>query len=151
MTEIEERTKAVQKPLPTAPVVRALRPAPSGPPLPGDPVRNGEALRSSTEGGPEIHAELSGEQHVVDAEGFCLFYGKTQALHEIDMKIPEGKVTALIGPSGCGKSTLLRSLNRLNDLVENVRTEGHIRFRGEPIHGRHVDVIKLRKRMGMVF
>ena len=67
------------------------------------------------------------------------------------MKIPAGKVTALIGPSGCGKSTLLRSINRLNDLVDSVRTEGSIRFNGEAIHDRGVDVIELRKRMGMVF
>ncbi len=67
------------------------------------------------------------------------------------MQIPAKKVTALIGPSGCGKSTLLRSFNRLNDLIESVRTEGVIRFNEQDIHDRRVDVIRLRKRMGMVF
>ena len=84
-------------------------------------------------------------------EDFKLYYGKSRALHGINMQIPVGKVTALIGPSGCGKSTLLRSFNRLNDLIENVRTEGCIRFHGQDIHDRRVDVIQLRKRMGMVF
>ncbi len=60
-------------------------------------------------------------------------------------------MTALIGPSGCGKSTLLRSLNRLNDLVDGIRTEGDVRLRGESVYGRGVDVIALRKRMSMVF
>jgi phosphate transport system ATP-binding protein len=99
----------------------------------------------------EVHAELAGEQHVLSIEDFKLFYGKSRALHGITMQIPANKVTALIGPSGCGKSTLLRSLNRLNDLIESVRTEGSIRFHGQDIHDRRVDVIRLRKRMGMVF
>ena len=62
-----------------------------------------------------------------------------------------GKVTALIGPSGCGKSTLLRCVNRLNDLIDSVRIEGDMRLNGDSIYGRGVDVIELRKRMGMVF
>jgi phosphate transport system ATP-binding protein len=99
----------------------------------------------------EIHAELAAEKHVLQIVDFKLYYGKTRALHGINMGIPSNKVTALIGPSGCGKSTLLRSLNRLNDLIENVRTEGSIRFNDQDIHDRRVDVIRLRKRMGMVF
>jgi phosphate transport system ATP-binding protein len=67
------------------------------------------------------------------------------------MKVPRGKITALIGPSGCGKSTLLRSINRLNDLIDNVRIEGAIRFHGENIYDPNIDAINLRKRMGMVF
>jgi phosphate transport system ATP-binding protein len=67
------------------------------------------------------------------------------------MAIPKGKVTALIGPSGCGKSTLLRSVNRLNDLIATVRIGGDMRLNGDSIYGRSVDVIELRKRMGMVF
>ena len=98
-----------------------------------------------------IHSELAAEQHVLTAEDFKLYYGKHRALHGISMNISAGKVTALIGPSGCGKSTLLRSFNRLNDLIENVRTEGCIRFHAQDIHDRRVDVIRLRKRMGMVF
>jgi phosphate transport system ATP-binding protein len=67
------------------------------------------------------------------------------------MQIPKGKVTALIGPSGCGKSTLLRSVNRMNDLVSSVRIEGDMRLNGDSIYSPGVDVIELRKRMGMVF
>src|SRR5258706_12455136 len=66
---------------------------------------------------PVVHRELDGERHVLSVEGFHLHYGKRKALHGIDMKIPAGKVTAMIGPSGCGKATLLRSVNRLNDLI----------------------------------
>jgi len=67
------------------------------------------------------------------------------------MRVPDGKVTALIGPSGCGKSTLLRSVNRLNDLIDIVRIEGDMRLHGDSIYSTGVDVIELRKRMGMVF
>ncbi len=99
----------------------------------------------------DTHAEIASEQHVLTTDDFKLYYGKHRALHGISMNISASKVTALIGPSGCGKSTLLRSFNRLNDLIENVRTEGCIRFHGQGIHDRRVDVIRLRKRMGMVF
>lgn len=99
----------------------------------------------------ETHAEISSEKHVLGIKDFKLFYGKARALHGITMDVPANKVTSLIGPSGCGKSTLLRSLNRLNDLIESVRTEGSITFHGQDIHDRRVDVIRLRKRMGMVF
>lgn len=98
-----------------------------------------------------IHAELATEQSILSIDQFSLFYGKQKSLHEISMGVPAGKVTALIGPSGCGKSTLLRSFNRLNDLIDNVRTEGNIYLNGQPIYARNVDVIELRKRMGMVF
>ncbi len=82
---------------------------------------------------------------------FSLWYGQSKALWHVDMDVQKGMVTALIGPSGCGKSTLLRSLNRMNDLVDGVRTEGQVTLDGEPIFGPRVDVIALRKRMGMVF
>jgi phosphate transport system ATP-binding protein len=99
----------------------------------------------------DTHSEIAGEKHILHIDNFKLHYGKSRALHGITMQIPAQKVTALIGPSGCGKSTLLRSLNRLNDLIESVRTEGSIRFNGQDIHDRRVDVIRLRKGMGMVF
>ena len=67
------------------------------------------------------------------------------------MTIPKGKVTALIGPSGCGKSTLLRSVNRMNDLIDGVRIAGDMQLDGDSIYDPGVDVIELRKRMGMVF
>ena len=79
-----------------------------------------------------------------------LFYGDKQALKKINMDIKENKVTALIGPSGCGKSTFLRTLNRMNDLIENVKIEGLVEVDGEDIY-KNNDVIKLRTKIGMVF
>jgi len=80
-----------------------------------------------------------------------LFYGKTRALKGISLAIRERLVTAFIGPSGCGKSTLLRCFNRMNDLIDHVRITGQCLIGGEEIYGRDVDVIELRKRVGMVF
>ncbi len=99
----------------------------------------------------EIHEEVSLETAVLEIEDFCLWYGAKQALIDNDLDVPRGKVTALIGPSGCGKSTLLRSVNRLNDLLDIVRIEGDMRLNGDSIYQVGVDVIELRKRMGMVF
>ncbi|MBO3446467.1 phosphate ABC transporter ATP-binding protein PstB [Clostridium sp. CCUG 7971] len=79
-----------------------------------------------------------------------LFYGDNQALKKINMNIKENKVTALIGPSGCGKSTFLRTLNRMNDLIDNVTIKGNIEVDGEDIY-KSEDVIKLRTKVGMVF
>jgi len=98
-----------------------------------------------------IHAELAREQAVLEVRDFDFWYGDKQALYAIGMGMPKGKITAIIGPSGCGKSTLLRSINRLNDLLDDVRIEGDILLNGDSIYGRGVDVIELRKRMGMVF
>jgi len=99
----------------------------------------------------EVHPELAKEPSVLDIEDFNLWYGQSQALHGINLRVPRGKVTALIGPSGCGKSTLLRSVNRMNDLIDSVRISGDMRLQGDSIYGRGVDVIELRRRMGMVF
>ena len=79
------------------------------------------------------------------------FYGSLQALHDVSMRIRARYVTALIGPSGCGKSTFLRSLNRMNDLVLGARVEGKIELEGEDIYSDHMDVIHLRRRVGMIF
>jgi phosphate transport system ATP-binding protein len=98
-----------------------------------------------------IHAELARESMVLEVEHFNLWYGQKQALFDVSLGIPQGKITALIGPSGCGKSTLLRSVNRLNDLIGTVRISGDMRLNGDTIYTRSVDVIELRKRMGMVF
>ncbi len=98
-----------------------------------------------------LHPELASQEPVVEVEGFNLWYGSTQALHDITFSVPKGRVTALIGPSGCGKSTLLRSVNRMNDLIDSVSIEGSMSLSGDPIYGRSVDVIELRKRIGMVF
>ncbi len=80
-----------------------------------------------------------------------LYYGDNHALKDISLNIEEGKITALIGPSGCGKSTYLKTLNRMNDLVENVKITGQILLDGEDVYGPGVDVTLLRKKVGMVF
>ena len=87
----------------------------------------------------------------IDVEGFNFWYGKTQALFDIEMAIAPHAVTALIGPSGCGKSTFLRSINRLNELIPGARREGEIRLDGENIYEKGMDVVTLRQRVGMVF
>ncbi|MEL6797343.1 MAG: ATP-binding cassette domain-containing protein, partial [Planctomycetota bacterium] len=88
---------------------------------------------------------------ILGIDRFSLWYGESRALYDIAMNVPKGRVTALIGPSGCGKSTLLRSVNRLNDLVAGVRTEGGMFLNQRSLYDPSVDVIALRKRVGMVF
>ena len=87
----------------------------------------------------------------VRVEDFNLWYGKSHALKNINLTFPKNRVTALIGPSGCGKSTLLRSINRMNDLIDSVRTEGKVYLGEDDIFDRNQDTIELRKRCGMVF
>ena len=108
-------------------------------------ISRGERFR------PAMHDKLKREQPVLEIESFDLWYSQSKALHDVSFNVPKGKVTALIGPSGCGKSTLLRSVNRMNDLVDGVRIRGSMRLNGDPIYGSGVDVIELRKRIGMVF
>lgn len=80
-----------------------------------------------------------------------LFYGPKQALHSIDISMQANQVTSLIGPSGCGKSTFLRSLNRMNDLIAGVRIEGEVLIDGVNVYNKDLDVVELRKRVGMIF
>ncbi|MBX3461282.1 MAG: phosphate ABC transporter ATP-binding protein [Planctomycetes bacterium] len=87
----------------------------------------------------------------VRVQDFNLWYGKAQALKNINLSFPKNRVTALIGPSGCGKSTLLRSINRMNDLIDGVRTTGRVLLGDDDIFDRNQDTIELRKRCGMVF
>ncbi len=87
----------------------------------------------------------------IKVENLNLFYGKKQALHDINMEMPKKKVTAFIGPSGCGKSTLLRCINRMNDLVDNVTIDGKILLHDDNIYDKSVNVAALRRRVGMVF
>lgn len=87
----------------------------------------------------------------IETRSMSFFYGTKQALHDINLQIRDRAVTALIGPSGCGKSTYLRSLNRMNDIIEGTRVTGDVLLDGEEIYGRDVDVVSLRKRVGMVF
>jgi phosphate transport system ATP-binding protein len=87
----------------------------------------------------------------IRVEGLDFYYGRTQALFGITMDIPSRQVTALIGPSGCGKSTFLRTLNRMNDIIDGTRATGKILIDGEDIYHDVADVVKLRKKVGMVF
>ncbi len=87
----------------------------------------------------------------IEVTDLNLWYGPKLALHDIAIDIPPNHVTALIGPSGCGKSTFLRTLNRMNDLIDKVRMDGNIRIDGVDIYERSVDVVELRKRVGMIF
>ncbi|MEO7714241.1 MAG: phosphate ABC transporter ATP-binding protein PstB [Gemmatimonadaceae bacterium] len=87
----------------------------------------------------------------IDVEHFAFWYGKSQALFDLNLQITPRAVTAFIGPSGCGKSTFLRSINRLNELIPGARREGMIRLDGENIYQKGMDVVTLRQRVGMVF
>src|SRR2546422_844940 len=87
----------------------------------------------------------------IDVRHLDFYYGAKQALYDVSLPIRERQVTALIGPSGCGKSTFLRTLNRMNDLIPNTRTEGEAIFEGENIYSKSTDVVLLRQRIGMVF
>src|SRR5476649_433457 len=97
-----------------------------------------------------INSSASGAP-LIEIEQLSLYYGATKALKNISLTLGEKVVTAFIGPSGCGKSTLLRCLNRMNDLIDNVRIEGALKIGGHDIYDANVDVIELRKRVGMVF
>ena len=88
---------------------------------------------------------------IVQVNDLGFYYGTSKALHNISLDFPRNQVTALIGPSGCGKSTLLRCLNRMNDLVDGARVEGSILLDGTEINTQAMDVIELRRRVGMVF
>ncbi len=91
------------------------------------------------------------ERAHVYSEDFSVFYGETEAIKKVSLKIPAHKVTAIIGPSGCGKSTYLRAINRMNDLIPNCHTKGKFYFDGEEIYGPLADPVLLRHRIGMVF
>src|SRR5688572_24369365 len=116
------------------------------------PTRAADTVRRTTAGVTfaKPPAETAGEAaiRIRDAN---LWYGRNQALYDITMDIPARQATAFIGPSGCGKSTLLRCLNRMNDLIDNVRITGEVKIGGENIYSKDIDVIELRKRVGMVF
>jgi len=123
----------------------ALEPEQTRPP---QPEAKGE------ESDPALHPDIPAP--ILDVQHLSLWYGDSQALHDIGLEVAEKHITAFIGPSGCGKSTLLRCFNRMNDLVEGVTIEGDILFEGSPIYGdgrgpRNLDKQALRKRVGMVF
>jgi len=102
-------------------------------------------------GQPAPAADSRAPRECLRIEDLCLFYGDKQALYNVNMSIPEKRVTAFIGPSGCGKSTLLRCFNRLNELIERVRITGAVRLMDENIFDPTVNISNLRRRVGMVF
>ena len=122
---------------------------------PGTMNENGAASNS----GPAVQVALAegardglpGTETALESRGLHLYYGETHALKGIDLEMPSRRITALIGPSGCGKSTYLRCFNRMNDMIEGVRTEGRVLVEGVDIIETQIDLEILRKRVGMVF
>jgi phosphate transport system ATP-binding protein len=111
-----------------------------------------QAFESLIQTNPNNHSPMLAPHSVkVRTQGLNLFYGKKQALHDISIDIPHHMVTAFIGPSGCGKSTFLRVINRMNDLIDGVRIEGNIFIDEQDIYGQDIDVVALRRKVGMVF
>jgi phosphate transport system ATP-binding protein len=107
-----------------------------------------KAFECSTARGAECQEET---ETIIGVDNLSLWYGKKQALNEISLDIKKNRVTAIIGPSGCGKSTLIKTFNRMTDLVHGVRTEGTINFEGNNLLADGIDLVELRKRIGMVF
>lgn len=99
----------------------------------------------------ETAAQTDALAPIMTARGVDVFYGKKQAIKNVNLDIPENQITALIGPSGCGKSTFLRCFNRMNDTIDSCRVTGDIQFAGQDIYAPKVDVVALRSRIGMVF
>ena len=97
------------------------------------------------------HIIVPEEDRVLQIDNLSLWYSQKQALTNVSFQIPINRVTALIGPSGCGKSTLLRCLNRMNDLISDVRIEGDVHYHGVDIYDSQVDPVEIRRRIGMVF
>ena len=112
--------------------------------------------RSASSGGREVEIEHSDvvaadNSGRVKAEAFSVFYHDHEAVCQTSLEIPARQVTAVIGPSGCGKSTFLRAINRMNDLIPGCHTRGRLMFDGQDIYGPQIDVVTLRRRVGMVF
>ncbi|MEI6789203.1 MAG: phosphate ABC transporter ATP-binding protein PstB [bacterium] len=104
-----------------------------------------------TEGGRLKEGMRTMNESHVQAAGFSVYYRANQAVKAVDLSFVSGHVTAIIGPSGCGKSTLLRAVNRMNDLVPGCRVDGELLFDGQNIYSPNIDVVTLRRRIGMVF
>ncbi len=127
---------------------------PNAPPMAeSDADKPRTALRPATMGGRSMRSaeELRSARRKIEAKGLNFYYGENQALHGINLSIPERCVTAFIGPSGCGKSTFLRCINRMNDMIEGARMTGELVFEGVDLYAPRIDVVQLRKRVGMVF
>lgn len=125
---------------------------------PATPIATPKPVVSSRPPGVPVPAVATGAAPLppgqpvkIETRELNFYYGSSQALFDINVTIPERSVTALIGPSGCGKSTFLRTLNRMNDIIEGTRHTGNVLLEGVDIFGSQVDVVALRKRIGMVF
>ena len=90
-------------------------------------------------------------EKIITTKDVHLYYGSKEALKGITLDFPDKGIHALIGPSGCGKSTYLRTLNRMNDMIENVKIEGEFKFKNQDIYDEKIDLVELRKKIGMVF
>jgi len=121
--------------------VQAPQP-PAAAPIKPDAAHMPQHTATATQAPPQL---------AIEADDFSFWYGGTRALNDITLQIPQKRVTAFIGPSGCGKSTFLRSINRMNDLIPGIRHDGDIRLNGESVYRQGLDVVQLRKRVGMVF
>jgi len=111
-----------------------------------------ELMQDRKDRGKDAASTTDAETTVkIETRKLSFFYGEHQALFDVDLTMPERSVTALIGPSGCGKSTFLRSLNRMNEIIEDTRQTGQVLLEGEDIYLPDIDVVALRKRIGMVF
>jgi phosphate transport system ATP-binding protein len=109
-------------------------------------------MEPAVTGNDRVDAKGSaGAKSIIEVRDLDVFYGPTHALKSVGVEIAEKKVTAFIGPSGCGKTTLLRCLNRMNDLIPNVRITGSVKLAGSEIYDSATDVINLRRRVGMIF
>jgi phosphate transport system ATP-binding protein len=132
-------------PAPSSPAPVPDRPAEGSGAGPGRQFVSAEAISRRGNGAPEnapVH---------VSAHDFSIFYGENEAVKSVTLDISARQVTAIIGPSGCGKSTFLRAINRMNDLIPNCNTRGQLLFDGQHVYDPQVDVVQLRRRVGMVF
>lgn len=117
----------------------------------GETVADSAAIDLEDGAIKEANIVVPGEDRVIQIDDLSLWYSQKQALSNVSFQIPINRVTALIGPSGCGKSTLLRCLNRMNDLIPDVRIEGRVGYHGVDIYDSKVDPVEIRRRIGMVF
>ena len=117
----------------------------------GETVADSAAIDLEDGAIKEANIVVPGEDRVIQIDDLSLWYSQKQALSNVSFQIPINRGTALIGPSGCGKSTLLRCLNRMNDLIPDVRIEGRVGYHGVDIYDSKVDPVEIRRRIGMVF
>lgn len=117
----------------------------------GETVADSAAIDLEDGATKEKNIVVPDEDRVIQIDDLSLWYSQKQALSNVSFQIPINRVTALIGPSGCGKSTLLRCLNRMNDLIPDVRIEGRVGYHGVDIYDSKVDPVEIRRRIGMVF